>query len=73
MRIIIDEKTALTLQKISERYYFDLFKPIRQNEAEEYEFRDALYAISQAISGLDLDLKFPDVDETTQQNHTPHP
>ncbi len=49
MKIEIDSVTAEAILKIDDRYFFDLFKEIRVNEDEEFEFRDAISAIAQKI------------------------
>ena len=50
MKIEITEQTAEAILKINDRYYFDLFKPIRANEEEEYQFREALKEIVKDIN-----------------------
>jgi len=49
MQIEISEQTAQAIQKLNNRYFFDLFKPIRTSEDEEYQFRDAIAAIAKEI------------------------
>jgi len=48
--IEIDTNTAKALSKLNARYFFDLFKPVRTNEDEEYQYRDALQSIADAIA-----------------------
>jgi len=50
MQIEITEQTAEALKKLNNRYFFDLFKPIRTSEEEEYQFRDAIEAIVKEVS-----------------------
>ena len=40
--ITLNQKEADALVTIAHRYYFDLFKPIRLTEEEEFRFRDAI-------------------------------
>jgi len=47
--ISIGKETAGAITKIDERYYFDLFKEIRINEEEEYQFRDAIAEVAKQI------------------------
>ena len=47
--ITLTPKTAEALQFIYHAYYFGLFKPIRRHREEEYELRDALKELNDAI------------------------
>ncbi|QOP42978.1 hypothetical protein FJR45_03025 [Sulfurimonas sediminis] len=47
--IDITQQTAEALIELDNRYFFDLFKPIRENEDEEYKYRDAIYEVAQKI------------------------
>jgi len=47
--ISISKEVAESIQKINDRYYFDLFHDIRTSEAEEYQFRDAIIEIVKQI------------------------
>jgi hypothetical protein len=49
MTINITQQTAEALIKLDKRYFFDLFKPIRENEDEEYKYRDAINEVAQKI------------------------
>jgi len=48
--ISLNQKEADALATIAHRYYFDLFKPIRQTEEEEFAFRDAILAVAGKIN-----------------------
>jgi len=50
LTITIDTNTAKAIAKLNARYFFDLFKPIRTNEDEEYQYRDALQSVADAIA-----------------------
>ena len=50
MQIEITDQTAEALKKLNSRYFFDLFKPIRISEEEEYQFRDAIEAIVKELN-----------------------
>lgn len=47
--VVLSKEEYQTLLKINERYYFDLFKEIRENEEEEFQMRDSLYAIAKTL------------------------
>ena len=47
--VMLTPKTAEALQFIYHAYYFGLFKPIRRHREEEYELRDALKELNDAI------------------------
>lgn len=47
--ITLNKKEADALVTIAHRYYFDLFKPIRKSEKEEFAFRDAIFAVAEKI------------------------
>ena len=47
--ITLNQKEADALVTIAHRYYFDLFKPIRLTEEEEFRFRDAILAVAEKI------------------------
>jgi len=50
MQIEINEDNAkVILELINKRYYFGLFKEITRSEKEEYEIRDALLEVAEAI------------------------
>jgi len=38
----MSQEMADNLALINERYYFDLFEPIREDEEQEFDFRNAL-------------------------------
>jgi len=48
--ITLNQKEADALVAIAHRYYFDLFKLIRQNKEEEFVFRDAILAVAEKIN-----------------------
>ena len=50
MQIEITDQTAEALKKLNNRYFFDLFKPVRTSEEEEYQFRDAIEAIVKELN-----------------------
>jgi len=50
LTITIDTNTAKALSKLNARYFFDLFKSVRTNEDEEYQYRDALQSVADAIA-----------------------
>lgn len=50
MKIEITPKQAEVLETLWHRYYFDLFKPIRKSEEEEYQFRNAIQEIVEEIN-----------------------
>jgi len=49
MQIEITEQTANAIEKLHDRYFFDLFRPIRTSEDEEYQFRDAIAEIAKEL------------------------
>jgi hypothetical protein len=49
MKVEISKEVAEAIIKISDRYYFDLFKQIRVSEDEEYQFRDAIIELAKQI------------------------
>ena len=49
MQIEITEETAKAILMIEDRYYFDLFKNIREYQEQEYQFRDAIITIASEI------------------------
>ncbi len=49
MQIEITAETAKAILIIENRYYFDLFKPIRSKVSEEYQMRDAIFALASEI------------------------
>lgn len=49
MNITITPGTAKAILLIEDRYYFDLFKSIRTDQEQEYQFRDAIIAIVSEI------------------------
>ena len=52
IQITISEDTAEAIQKIDNRYFFDLFQDIRTSENEEYQFRDAIAEIAKQIKQI---------------------
>ena len=50
MTVEIDILTANAIQVLNDRYYFDLFKEIRENEEQEYYFRDAISNIVKSMN-----------------------
>ena len=49
MNITITPGTAKAILLIEDRYYFDLFKSIRTDQEQEYQFRDAIIAVAKEI------------------------
>ena len=49
MQIEITPETAKAILLIEDRYYFDLFKNIREYQEQEYQFRDAIITIASEI------------------------
>lgn len=47
--LTLTHKTADALQFIYRAYYFGLFEPIRRDEEEEYDLREALKELNEAI------------------------
>jgi len=50
MQIEISEQTAKAIKKLHDRYFFDLFKPIRTDKEEEYQFRNAIAEIAKELN-----------------------
>jgi len=50
MQIEITEQTANAIEKLHDRYFFDLFRPIRISEDEEYQFREAISEIVKELT-----------------------
>lgn len=50
INISITPEQAAALETIWNRYYFDLFKTIRESEEEEYQFRNAIQNIVDEIN-----------------------
>jgi len=46
---INDDNAKVILELINKRYYFGLFKEITRSEKEEFEIRDALLEVAEAI------------------------
>ena len=65
MQIEITEETAKAILMIEDRYYFDLFKNIREYQEQEYQFRDAIITIASEIKQQG-EIKWNQTDHKTQ-------